>query len=68
MATTIYFNPRPDEPFSVTRPPKGGVATPLLIFYNRPPIPLCLLPLYSYESSLSIDTEISTIRLRMTSL
>ena len=28
--STSYFNPRPPEPFSVTRPPKGGgvVATP----------------------------------------
>ena len=48
----------------------GGVATPLWIFYNKRPIglPLCLLPMYSYQSPLSIDTKISTIGLCMTPL
>ena len=35
------INPRPP----VTRPPKGDG------FYNKRPLPLCFLPLYSYESS-----------------
>ena len=68
--------PHPPEPFSVTRPPKGGCkkrgcCNPLWIFYNKRSIPLCLLPMYpmySYKSPLSTDTEISTIHLRMTSL
>ena len=67
------LNPRSPEPFSVTRPPKGGgrfVATPLPIctFYNKRPIQLFLLPLYSYESPLFTDTKISTTRLRMSLL
>ena len=44
---------------------EGIVATPLWIFYNERPISLCLLPLYSQESPLSIDTKINTIHLRM---
>ena len=40
------FNPRPPEPFSATRPPKGGLLQPPpWIFYNKRPIPLCLLPI-----------------------
>ena len=46
---------------------EGGCCTPC-IFYNKRPIPSCLQQLYSYESPLSIDTKISTICLRMTSL
>ena len=66
---TFQPNPRPPaEPFSVTRPPKRVVATPLWIFYNKRPIPLCLLPMCRYESPFSSDTKWSTITLRMTSL
>ena len=50
-----YFNPRPPPEafsFSVARPPKGGckllsfVATPLWIFYNKRPIPICFYATY----------------------
>ena len=68
----LSFNPRPPGPFSVTRPPKGGGGccnpSPGFSIYNKRSLPLCLLPLYSYESLLSIDTKISTVRLRMTPL
>ena len=67
MITYQVINPRPPEPFSVARPQGWGFATPLWIFYNKRPLPLCLLPLYSYESSLSNDTKLSTVRLHMTS-
>ena len=46
----------------------GLLEPPPWIFYIKRRIPLYLLTMYSYESSLSIDTKRSTIRLRMTSL
>ena len=35
IGAVLVLNPRPPEPFSVTRPPKGVVANPLWIFYNK---------------------------------
>ena len=71
MATSIFtfwdsdvveschlFNPRPPESFSVTRHPKVGLLQPPpWIFYMSRPIPVYLLPMYSYGSPLSIDTK-----------
>ena len=68
LSNFIHFNPRPPEPFSVARLPKGGFLQLPWIFDNKRPIPLCLLALYSYGSPLSIDTKISTLHMRMTSL
>ena len=53
------LNPCPPEIFSVTHPTKGGCCNPFL--YSLYQMPLCLLPMYSYGSLLSIDTKKSTI-------
>ena len=52
----VNINPRPPEPFSAIPPPKGVIVTPPE-FSNKRLIQLYLLPLYSYESFLSIDTK-----------
>ena len=56
---TINVSPRPPEAFSVTPPPQPGelLQPPLWIFYIKRSVPLCLLPVYSYGSPLSIDTK-----------
>ena len=55
--------------FFVTRPPKGGCCNPPpWNFYTELLIPLYLLPAYRYGPPLSIDTNMSTIELHITSL
>ena len=65
LFVNCFINPCHPEVFSVTRPPKGGLLQPPQdFFYNNVLYP-CLLPMYSYESPISIETKIRTIRLRM---
>ena len=56
-AQRVIFNPRLQEPFFVTRLPKGVVTTPTYIFAIKPPIPIILVLADRYESPLFIDTK-----------
>ena len=52
----LHFNPCPYEAFSVTACNTSSERPLPWIFYYKRPIPLRLLPMYSYGSPLSIDT------------
>ena len=64
-----HFNPRLPRLYFETRLPNGGVvATPPMIFHNKGPMILYLVPLYRYWSPLNFDTKIFTKKFKMASL
>ena len=56
LLSSSSFNPRLTEPFFVTRLTEGGVPPPE-IFNMEPRMMLSLVPMFSLESPLNIDTK-----------